>query len=72
MLFYGTSCCGDGPTSEMDSADLRITRSRFLYVFDRHPPQDDAALSRGGTPYVNFENNTARFGEAAPVLQGHR
>ena len=66
MLFYGTSCCGDGPTSEMDSADLRITRSRFLYA-----PSTGIRLkttrrtSRGGTPYVNFENNTAEFGEAA-------
>ena len=47
MLFYGTSCCGDGPTSEMDSADLRITRSRFLCPFNRHPPQDDAAHLAG-------------------------
>ena len=66
MLFYGTACCGDGPTSEMDSADLRITRSRFLYA-----PSTGIRLkttrrtSRGGTPYVNFANNTAEFGEAA-------
>ena len=50
----------------MDSADLRITRSRFLYA-----PSTGIRLkttrrtSRGGTPYVNFANNTAEFGEAA-------
>ena len=71
MLFYGTACCGDGPTSEMDSADLRITRSRFLYA-----PSTGIRLkttrrtSRGGTPYVNFENNTAEFGEAALFYKG--
>ena len=66
MLFYGTSCCGDGPTSEMDSADLRITRSRFLYApVTGIRLSTTRRLSRGGTPYVNFENNTAEFGEAA-------
>jgi len=55
----------------MDSADLRITRSRFLYA-----PSTGIRLkttrrtSRGGTPYVNFENNTAEFGEAALFYKG--
>jgi hypothetical protein len=71
MLFYGTSCCGDGPTSEMDSADLRITRSRFLYApVTGIRLSTTRRLSRGGTPYVNFENNTAEFGEAALFYKG--
>ena len=67
LYFYGTSCCGAGPEyNSLQSTDLRLTRSRFLYA-----PADGIRLKstkqtkRGGTPYVKFENNTAEFGEGA-------
>ena len=72
LYFYGTSCCGSGPEyNSLQSTDLRLTRSRFLYA-----PADGIRLKstkqtkRGGTPYVKFENNTAEFGEGALYYKG--
>ena len=67
LYFYGTSCCGAGPAyNSLQSTDLRLTRSRFLYApVDGIRLKSTKQTKRGGTPYVKFENNTAEFGEGA-------
>ena len=72
LYFYGTSCCGAGPAyNSLQSTDLRLTRSRFLYApIDGIRLKSTKQTKRGGTPYVKFENNTAEFGEGALYYKG--
>jgi len=72
LYFYGTSCCGAGPAyNSLQSTDLRLTRSRFLYApVDGIRLKSTKQTKRGGTPYVKFENNTAEFGEGALYYKG--
>ena len=72
LYFYGTSCCGAGPEyNSLQSTDLRLTRSRFLYApVDGIRLKSTKQTKRGGTPYVKFENNTAEFGEGALYYKG--
>ena len=70
--FYGTGCCGAGPsTKSLVSQDLRVSGSRFLYA----PPtgvrlRTTAQSKRGGTPFAAFLNNTVEFSEAALFYKG--